>query len=57
MKQCVLEERICNNCGECDLCDLDSAKVCDNCMKCVLPEEDYKGIIIEKIIGLDEKKH
>lgn len=51
MKQCVLEDRLCNNCGECDRCDLDPNKTCDNCMQCVEPSTDYKEIIIEKIIN------
>lgn len=54
MKQCVLEDRACTNCRECDICDLNSEKICDNCMKCINSEEDYKSVIIEKII-IDQK--
>ena len=32
---CVLYDRECIGCGECDRCDLDPSKICDNCMKCV----------------------
>ncbi len=35
MKQCVLEDKICTHCGECEKCDLDPNKVCDNCGKCI----------------------
>lgn len=35
-KMCILYDgRICNNCGECEKCDLDSNKICDNCGKCL----------------------
>ena len=34
-KKCVLYDRDCIECGECDRCDLDPNKICDNCMKCV----------------------
>ena len=28
---CVLYDRECINCGECDMCDLNPKKKCDNC--------------------------
>ena len=31
---CVLYDRECIGCLECDTCDLDPNKVCDNCGKC-----------------------
>lgn len=31
-KQCVLYDRECIDCGECQRCDLDPDKICDNCM-------------------------
>lgn len=34
-KRCVLYDRECIECGECNLCDLDPTKVCDNCGKCI----------------------
>ena len=49
MEKCVLYERECIDCGECDRCDLDPAKICDNCMRCVKGEDDYRGIIIDEI--------
>ena len=33
-KKCVLYDRDCIDCGECDVCDLDPNKICDNCGKC-----------------------
>ena len=50
MKKCVLYDRTCNNCGECDICDLDPNKKCDNCGKCIEIKENYKIIKITKII-------
>ncbi|MBR3298207.1 MAG: hypothetical protein IKI64_03280 [Clostridia bacterium] len=36
MKKCILyDDRICNDCGECLLCDLDPEKLCNNCGKCI----------------------
>ena len=50
-KICVLnDEKICDDCGECDKCELDSSKICDNCMKCVFTGADYRAIEIEGII-------
>ncbi|MCD8205908.1 MAG: hypothetical protein LUD29_04785 [Clostridia bacterium] len=47
--ECILYDRVCTGCGECDLCDLDPTKVCDNCGKC-LDLKDYATIKIDKII-------
>lgn len=41
-KQCVLYDRECIDCGECQRCDLDPDKICDNCMKCVMGDADYR---------------
>jgi len=46
-KQCVLEERECIGCGECDRCDLDPNKICDNCMKCVNSDAEYRAIMVD----------
>ena len=48
-KMCVLYDRECVGCGECDRCDLDPSKICDNCMKCVRGDADYRGIEIDGI--------
>lgn len=51
VKHCIIvEENICDNCGFCNLCELDSTKICDNCMKCLgLDDADYTGIIVDDI--------
>ncbi len=54
MKECVLYDRECIDCGECDFCDLDPLKICDNCGKC-LDIKDDAVIKIDKII-MDEDK-
>ena len=41
-KMCILYNRICTDCGECNRCDLDPNKICDNCFKCLeTTEDDY----------------
>ena len=49
MKKCVLYDRDCIECGECDRCDLDPNKICDNCMKCVNGDSDYRSILIDEV--------
>lgn len=49
-KECVLAEKECTDCGECNLCDLDPGKVCDNCCACIEQGVDYKSIEIDEII-------
>ena len=46
---CVLYDRECIGCGECDRCDLDPEKICDNCMKCVQGDAEFRGIVIDGI--------
>ena len=48
--KCVLYERDCIDCGECDRCDLDPDKICDNCMKCIHSGAAYNAIEIDEII-------
>lgn len=47
--KCVLYDRDCIDCGECDRCDLDPDKICDNCMKCVMGDSDFRAIEIDEI--------
>jgi len=54
-KMCVLYDRECIGCGECDRCDLDPEKICDNCMKCVRGEAEYRAVQVDGIL-LDDKK-
>lgn len=58
-KFCVLvDDKICDDCGQCNLCDLDPSKICDNCMKCLNTGADYNAIEVDEIIddgtGSDE---
>ena len=47
-KICVLvDNKICDNCGKCNYCDLDPDKICDNCCKCIDRDADYIGIKLD----------
>ena len=48
--KCILYERDCIKCGECDKCDLDPSKICDSCGKCIELTKNYEIIKITKII-------
>ena len=54
VKKCVLYDRICTGCGECDRCDLDPDKICDNCMKCVQGNEEYRAVLIDQVEAPDK---
>ena len=54
-RQCVLYDRICTGCGECDYCDLNPMKLCDNCGKCIESGKDYQEIKIDSIITPDHQ--
>lgn len=57
IKMCMLEEnKICDNCCECDYCDLNPGKICDNCAKCINDDAAYRAIEIEDIIINEELK-
>lgn len=49
-EECVLYDRKCIGCGECELCDLDPLKICDNCGKCI----DMKDVASVKIDGIEK---
>ena len=49
-RSCVLYDRECIGCGECDRCDLDPEKICDNCMKCVNGDAEYRSVSIDRIM-------
>lgn len=54
-KMCQLVDgKICDNCGECQRCDLDPEKICDNCMKCVNSGADYTAIEIDEILESED---
>lgn len=47
-EKCVLYDRDCIDCGECEFCDLDPTKLCDNCGKCLEAiNMDYAAIKID----------
>lgn len=54
-QECVLYDRECIGCMECEVCDLDPNKICDNCGKC-LDIKEFASIRIDGIIGLDEEE-
>ena len=47
-QKCVLYDRDCIGCLECEMCDLDPNKVCDNCGKC-LNIQDFATIKTETL--------
>ena len=51
-QKCVLYDRDCIGCLECEMCDLDPTKVCDNCGRC-LDIQDFVSIKIDRIINED----
>lgn len=57
-KKCVLDEnKFCDDCGECDYCDLNPFKICDNCGKCIGLNEEYRELKIDEIqVGKNSKK-
>ena len=52
---CILYDRPCTDCGECDFCELDPNKRCDNCMKCVSGDAEYRAVIIDRVEKKEEK--
>jgi len=49
---CIINEnKICDECGECNFCDINPDKICDNCGKCLVQEGyDYNAIQIDDLI-------
>ncbi len=48
---CVLHDKLCDDCGNCDLCDLNSSKVCDSCCECIDDKNvDYRGVEIDEVL-------
>lgn len=55
MKMCILENKICTDCGECNRCDLDKNKICNNCEKCLnVPTAEYYEIVIDEIMNTEK---
>ncbi|MCX8130675.1 MAG: hypothetical protein N3I35_11325 [Clostridia bacterium] len=55
-KECVLYDRVCSNCGECEICDLNNNKICNNCGKCIDEINPYRSIALEDFIKKQEDK-
>ncbi len=54
-KMCILYNRICIDCGECNRCDLDPSKICDNCFRCLeMPGEDYIKIALDGVYQTEQ---
>jgi len=55
-KNCIFNDRkTCNDCGECEVCELDSNKKCNNCGKCLeLEGYDVKAIKIDEVFEAEE---
>lgn len=53
-KMCILEDnKICDNCCECFVCDVNPGKICDNCGKC-LEVADFNEILIYDLLLEDD---
>jgi len=54
-KNCIFnDKKICNNCGECEICELNSNKKCNNCGECLeLEGYDVKAINIDEVFEDD----
>ena len=50
-KNCIFNDRkICSNCGECEVCELNASKKCNNCGRCLeLEGYDVKAIKIDEV--------
>ncbi|MBU3143862.1 hypothetical protein [Clostridium sp. CF012] len=55
-KNCIFNDRkICDSCGECEVCELNSNKKCNNCGKCLeLEGYDVKAIKIDEVFEAEE---
>ncbi|MBW9148130.1 hypothetical protein K2F40_03945 [Clostridium sp. CM028] len=55
-KNCIFNnKKICNSCGECEVCELNSNKKCNNCGKCLEMEGyDVKAIKIDEVFEDNE---
>jgi hypothetical protein len=56
MPRCVLYDRECIECGECQICDLDPQKICDNCCRCIQTQDDYKEVLIDAVLTPEQQQ-
>lgn len=54
-EKCILYDRDCLNCGECDMCDMNPDKRCDNCGSCLNDSGDYRSVDIKKFFNEHNK--
>lgn len=55
-KICILyDNKVCNHCGECEMCDLDPSKVCDNCEKCLHIDDNYNVLEMDMLAEYDDE--
>jgi hypothetical protein len=58
IKYCELDEnKICDDCNQCNICDLDDTKTCDSCGKCIDMEDgkDYIEVDIDGVFDENEE--
>lgn len=55
-KECVLYDRKCIGCGECNKCDLDENKICDNCGKCIDQPGEYRVLKLKDFYEKQKNK-
>jgi len=55
-KKCILYERECIDCCECDVCDLDESKICDNCGRCIDTSGEFRSIKVMEFWKNKDKK-
>ncbi|MBR5713399.1 MAG: hypothetical protein IKX58_01230 [Clostridia bacterium] len=56
-RMCLLDDnKVCDDCGECDRCDLDPNKLCDNCCKCLALEDDseFRTVTLDGTVVSDK---
>ena len=54
-KKCILyDNKICDRCMECEMCDLDPSKVCDNCEKCMHMDDNYNVMELDMYGEVDD---
>ena len=58
MKHCLLDEnKLCDECTECDRCDLNPDKLCDNCCKCLDIPEEHIAVSITDVVLENETEY
>ncbi len=58
MKYCIFDEKkVCNDCGECNVCEYNRDKICDNCGKCLEIEGyDVKAVKIDEVFEKNKEE-